>query len=184
MNDVILSSLVTVTLIALVSVCAVTDILTRRIPNPLLVAGLAVALLCHTCASDPSNILSCLLGLGLGVGLLMPFYALGGIGAGDVKLMGVVGALLGAQGVVVAGIATFVFGGVFGLGLIVWRMLEAARRSSVGDGMRLERIPASNAGGAAIHPSLNDSSFPYGPAIAAGTYFTIWQTGLLGPALG
>lgn len=76
-----------------------TDIRRRRIPNvvtiPMMVTGLALAFFQHGlpgCGWAAA-------GLVVGGALLLPAFALGGMGAGDVKLLAGVGAFLGPWGV-------------------------------------------------------------------------------------
>src|SRR5688500_17093937 len=77
-------------------VAAVGDFRTRRIPNRL-VAILAVAGIVYSVARAPvvPGILQAGGGLLAGLACWLPFYALGWLGAGDVKLFGASGAWLG-----------------------------------------------------------------------------------------
>lgn len=76
-------------------VICTTDTLYSRIPN-LFNLALAFAGFGYQFYSfGPSGLLTALLGLGLGFSLLFPFYLLGGMGAGDVKALAAVGALVG-----------------------------------------------------------------------------------------
>jgi hypothetical protein len=61
------------------------------------------------------------MGLAAGMALLMPFYLLKGMGAGDVKLMGVVGAFLGPTRVLHAFLWTGLSGGLYALILLAFR---------------------------------------------------------------
>src|SRR5699024_6232082 len=77
------------------------DLHERRAPNAVLFATLAIAglwqltvLLGWVQDSNVSLFASCMT-LALGVVAMLPFYALGWMGAGDVKMMGVLGFLLG-----------------------------------------------------------------------------------------
>ena len=54
-------------------------------------------------------------GLFLGLALLLPIYIIGGMGAGDVKLMGAVGSILGPHGVFIAFLCSAMAGGVYAL---------------------------------------------------------------------
>jgi prepilin peptidase CpaA len=54
-------------------------------------------------------------GLVLGIAVIIVPFLLGGMGAGDVKLMGVVGATLGPKGVFIAALLTCLFGGIYAL---------------------------------------------------------------------
>ncbi len=54
-------------------------------------------------------------GMALGIGIFILPYLVGGMGAGDVKLMGAVGAVLGPGGVFMAFLATALAGGILAL---------------------------------------------------------------------
>src|ERR1041385_7904954 len=67
----------------------------RRIPNWLTILGMGLGLLIaylHSTAAFWSSVG----GLVIGFGFLFIFYVFGGIGGGDVKLMGAAGALMGS----------------------------------------------------------------------------------------
>jgi prepilin peptidase CpaA len=82
------------TLFAIIIVAAVFDIKERRIPNWVILLGLIAGLVLGSLQGSTQLILS-VAGFFAGiVGLLLPF-AFGWMGAGDVKLFAVVGALLG-----------------------------------------------------------------------------------------
>jgi prepilin peptidase CpaA len=67
----------------------------RRIPNWLTVPALLLGLGAQTLAAGWPGTKSALEGSGLGLGLLLPFVLARGLGAGDWKLMGALGAFLG-----------------------------------------------------------------------------------------
>ena len=62
-----------------------------------------------------------LLGTVVGLALLMPAYAIGGMGAGDVKLLAGVGAWMGSSVTFYAFCASAIIGGVIALGMILYR---------------------------------------------------------------
>lgn len=64
---------------------------------------------------------SSLLGTLVGLGLLLPAYAIGGMGAGDVKLLAGVGAWIGMAHTFWAFIITVIVGGVLALAMIAAR---------------------------------------------------------------
>ncbi|MEJ5364645.1 MAG: A24 family peptidase [Desulfosoma sp.] len=100
---------------------AVSDLRTHRIPNPLICTGTLLGLLFHAHADALTGLLFSLKGLGVGLGIWLIPYALGAMGAGDVKLMAAVGALLGARDVVHASLYGALFGGMYALGVFLWR---------------------------------------------------------------
>ena len=57
-------------------------------------------------------------GLGVGLACLMFFYIKGGMGAGDVKLLGAIGAILGPSQVVLAFAFAAMLGGLYSLALL------------------------------------------------------------------
>ena len=74
------------------------DIRTARIPN-LLTFGAAAAALVYLFASNGwPGVAEAIEGWAVGVLLFAPFFALGGLGAGDVKLLGAMGAWIGHRG--------------------------------------------------------------------------------------
>jgi prepilin peptidase CpaA len=68
---------------------------TRRIPNWLTVTGLFVGLAVNTAIGGWPGARAALEGAGLGLAVLLPFVLLRGLGAGDWKLAGGLGAFVG-----------------------------------------------------------------------------------------
>lgn len=109
--------LVTVTLV----VAAAIDGYKLKVPNlitfPMIVAGWAYGLF----AGGWEGLGVSLLGTAVGLGLLLPAYAIGGMGAGDVKLLAGVGAWVGASVTFYAFCVSAAIGGVIALGMIAYR---------------------------------------------------------------
>jgi prepilin peptidase CpaA len=103
--------------LAAVLIAAVTDIWKFKVYNavtlPLLVSGL----LYHGFRGELAD---SVLGVLFGFGALIFFYILGGMGAGDVKLMAAVGAWLGMPLTYHVFIASSLAAGVYALGLVIW----------------------------------------------------------------
>jgi len=167
-------------LLAMVSLCAVTDIWRHRIPNIILWPALTLAFIASSLMAGFSGALDCAQGLLIGLAVLFPFYFVGGTSAGDVKLLGVVGAFLGTNGVVIAGIATVIFGGVFGLLFIFWRVIEPMFVTQLAQLAHKAHAAKSPMTGTNNRGKSRDAEIPYAPAIACGTYFYLWQLGLFG----
>jgi len=141
----------------------------RRIPNSLVAAGMLAAM---ACAGAPSGIglQLALAGMAFGLLSLLPLYALGGLGAGDVKLMAMVGAFIGPQGMPLALLATLLAGGALTLTVTLCQgttrqMLHNVRdmlcsawwRLACREIPRIDPVPASA------------GRMPYAFAIASGT---------------
>jgi prepilin peptidase CpaA len=95
-----------------VTACVVADLRSRRIPNLLSVSAALAGVVLNAGEFGARGLLYSAGGLAATISLLLVPFALGGIGGGDVKMMGAVGALLGPRSSLVAlGIGT-VLGGV------------------------------------------------------------------------
>jgi prepilin peptidase CpaA len=78
-----------------VTVAAVSDIRTHKLPNWLTVPALFAALVFHGITAGLSGLGLALGGFATGFGILFVLWLLKGMGGGDVKLMGALGAWLG-----------------------------------------------------------------------------------------
>lgn len=102
-------------------IAGTSDILTRRIPNWLTVAGALCGLLLSAYLAGFAGLRESALGLGLAMLVYLLFFALHAMGAGDVKLMGAVGAVVGVAVWWRIFILTSILGGVFALCVLVWQ---------------------------------------------------------------
>lgn len=100
-------------------VAAVNDILYQKIPNLLTYSSMVIAFLYHFTANGLDGLLFSLAGLILGIMIFIIPYSRGGMGAGDVKLMGAVGSALGPKGVFIAFLFTAIVGGFYALILLI-----------------------------------------------------------------
>ena len=62
-----------------------------------------------------------LVGMCVGLATLLPLYAVGGMGAGDVKLMAGIGAWLGASATWNAFVVSVIVGAVMAVAMVAWR---------------------------------------------------------------
>lgn len=167
-------------LLVLLALCVFIDVKSRKVPNLLIVAGLGAALISHMLASPENHLLGleagtsritvALSGIVVGFGGLFPLYALRAMGAGDVKLMMMVGAFLGPLQTAGAVVLTFAAGGVLAIGMALWHrtfpvlftnlrfmITHSAVKSVTGQGMKFDPL---------VHTA---GRMPYAVAIAAGT---------------
>ena len=91
------------------------DLRFQRIPNLLTYPAMASAVAYHFVMHGLNGLLFSAGGLGLGIAILIVPYLMGGMGAGDAKLMGTVGAVVGAKGVFVSFLFTAIVGGIYAL---------------------------------------------------------------------
>ncbi|VWB35703.1 peptidase A24 [Burkholderia lata] len=164
-----------VTLLAVAA--AGTDIAARRIPNRLVALGLAGALVAQCLLHGVlAGALGWLAGAATGFALLLPFYLLRGMAAGDVKLMLAIGAWVGAEMTFYIVLATFVAGGIGALAVVLlrgrMRQMWANVRALLAWHSRGTRAEAAD-GSAAI---TSVGSLPYGVAIAAGTLVMLFAS--------
>ncbi|RXV65802.1 peptidase A24 [Burkholderia stabilis] len=157
-----------VTLLAVAA--ASTDIATRRIPNRLVALGLGGALIAQCMLHGVlAGALGWLAGAATGFGLLLPFYLLRGMAAGDVKLMLAIGAWVGAEMTFYIVLATFIAGGI---GAIAYALLRGRMRQMWANVRALIARRSQGARTDAADGPVEIASvgtLPYGVAIAAGT---------------
>lgn len=164
-------------LTALLLSAVMVDLRSRRIPNTLVLVGLVLAFILHFISLATGSVplagttwWAPLTGLLAGLAALLPLYLLRATGAGDVKLMAMVGAFVGVQTVFTAALYTLLAGGLLALVFMLGRgvatqtlanvrflLTDWALRTSTGQGVRL----------APLHTTA--ARLPYAVAIALGT---------------
>jgi prepilin peptidase CpaA len=110
-----------VLLLSVVLAAAVYDVRYRRIPNWISVGGIAVGVLANSLTHGIPGLLFALAGFAMGFGLYLVLYLLHAMGAGDVKLMGAIGALVGSKNWLAIFVIAAILGGIMALILIVVR---------------------------------------------------------------
>jgi prepilin peptidase CpaA len=157
-------------MLVLVVAAAVTDLVTRRIPNLLLLTATLLALPLQALGG---NLGDAVLGWLTGLLLFLPLYLLRGMAAGDVKLMATVGALAGPAATVEIAVLAWCWGGVMVLLLVTARgrlaelcaNLRALTRPWL---LRAAGLPALP------EPRASVGAIPYGVAIALATLTYLW----------
>jgi prepilin peptidase CpaA len=160
-------------LCALLLIAAISDCRSYKIPNWLTFGGSAFALIYSAMVpfSPQLGLGWSLGGLALGLSLMLPLYMLGMMGAGDVKLMAMVGAFLGMTHTLYAVLFVFAAGGLGALAFALWhqslpRMLGHIKQT-------LGAVLMSTMGG--LRPQLglaegqSIGKLPYAVSIFAGT---------------
>jgi prepilin peptidase CpaA len=170
---------------ALLALCAVAvahDLMFRRIPNGLVLTGMALGLLFQILAPHGEGLLlggnsglaDALLGGLVGLVLFLPLYALRTMGAGDVKMLAMVGIWLGPAGVAWTALWTLLAGGVLALAVALWcGVLQQAFRNM--HTMWMVRSHGTPVDG----PASTTGHLPYAVAIACGTAGELFRHNLL-----
>jgi prepilin peptidase CpaA len=96
------------------------DVRYRRIPNLLVLATLLGGLALNTACNGSHGLLMSLEGFALAFGLMFLLHAFGTMGAGDVKLFGAIGAIIGVSLVLPTMLIVAITGGVFAVCKMVY----------------------------------------------------------------
>lgn len=144
------------------------DTVKAKIPN-ILNASLAIAGLAFFFHADGwTGILTGLAGLALGIGLLIIPWLMGGMGAGDVKALGALGALLGPSQLIHVFVYMGLIGGVMA---ILHYLFEHNLREKASEWLRLIKATVLTSDPGMIIPTKTETlRFPYAAAIAFGYY--------------
>ncbi|WP_377890041.1 prepilin peptidase [Alkalihalobacillus sp. R86527] len=150
-----------------------TDIRSRKILNIVTFPAMLVGLIYYTITLGFEGLLFSSAGLLVGFLLLFIPYLLGGMGAGDVKLLAAVGALTGVTFVLHSFVYTALVGGVIGLILLIRRLefKEISPLYLLSFFYLLKNLTSGNDDKPRI-------TFPYGVAITVGTLCTFFLGGM------
>lgn len=181
--------IIEILLALLVITAALIDFRQRRVPNWLALAGLIVGVGMNWFLCETPGLRMSLKGFGALFGLYFVLYLLRAMGAGDVKLMGAVGAIVGYPNCLGILVMTLLLGGIAAAVLVVgkgrirktlhniWTILSS---------LRVLRAPYQ------ANPELDVASeqalrLPHAVVVASGTFgfliaAAIWATGTGCPA--
>lgn len=161
-----------VMLIIILGIAVATDIRYQKIPNWLTFPVMLAGVILNSVSMGLQGFLFSIGGILVGIMAMIFPYLMGGMGAGDAKLMGAVGGLLGPKEVSIAFLLTALIGGIYALGMLAyyggvretvvryWQMLKIFFMAG-----KVNYIP----------PSANETRprLRYGVAIALGTLITV-----------
>ena len=148
----------------------ITDIKNRKILNIVTMPSILFAFIYYSAAQGWEGFLFSGKGFLVGFALLLIPYLLGGMGAGDVKLMAAIGALMGTSFVLYSFVYIALIGGLISLVLImknrgIWHSIKTFFFNITFFRSELGSILFSKDKSSSI-------SFPYGVAIVLGTLCT------------
>ena len=167
----------TAVLFVLLAIAAVSDYRTYKIPNWLTFGGAAFALIYKTTiAAAPLAAFGLAAGgLLFGLAIMLPMYIVRVMGAGDVKLMAMVGAFLGFSATLHAALYVFIVGGIAAIGFALLNKSLTRMLLNVKDaaqGMLLSSIVGIKPDGQ-IAAGKSVGKLPYGVCIAIGTVISV-----------
>lgn len=168
------NTVVTAMVLATSVAACVLDVRTRRIPNVLTFGSALAGVAFHTLSSGGGGALTSAGGWLTGTLLFLPFFALRGMGGGDVKLLAALGAWLGPQETLWLAAYSALAGGVIGAGV-------ALARGYLGTALRnvLAMITYwMYVGFRPVEGLTLDAATPrlaYAIPILAGTMVTLWR---------
>jgi len=114
--------LITIFLALGMVIAGIIDIRTRKIPNLLTLPMMLLGLAYHGALGGLSGLGFSAAGLGAGLGVFLIPYILGGMGAGDAKLMGAAGTILGPTGVLIAAVMSVLIGFMYAIVLLFFHL--------------------------------------------------------------
>jgi len=139
------------------------DLCHMRIPNKL-VFGLLLSGLAYQSVVQ-GEMGASLLGVLIGGGVLLPFYALGGMGAGDVKFAAAIGAWWAPSLVMEVLLNAALLAGVWSLAVIVLRKVAVSQPLLASDTeMEIDTLHDAESG--SLHAAARYAAIPFAVALA------------------
>ena len=156
-----------IVLAGVLAIAVYVELKENRIPNWLTLSGMFLGLLIGY-SHGMSVFWSSLGGLVIGFGFLFLFYVFGGVGGGDVKMMGAAGALMGQDLIKPALFYTALVGALMAILILIWRKDFWLRVRNA-----LRRLAFWRPTQAKGLDDLTPTTVPYGLAIAIGCLLAI-----------
>ena len=156
-------------LTVLLATAAAVDLRSQRIPNIVTFPSMLIALAYNAAINGAEGLLFSASGIAAGIALLIIPYLMGGMGAGDAKLMGAIGGILGAKAVFFAFFSIAAVGGIYALIIVAvyrshFRGFFSRQFNALVNFILIRKyVPATEGNG------KNKPRLCYGLAIALGT---------------
>ena len=171
---------VAMTVLLFAALCVVSDVRTRRIPNALSASGMLAGVVLNGSYAGIGGLETSILGVVVLISLLLAPFAMGGIGGGDVKMMGAIGALVGAR----LGFAALAVGMILGGGIMLVHLARVGRLreklGSTGRMFSLALLMRSTEPLKAPGRAPDAISLPYSVPLALGTLAAVVASQVMG----
>jgi len=141
----------------------------RRLPNWLTVSGFSIGIIANATFFGRAGVKDALIGAGIPLAILLPVVLLRGLGAGDWKLMGALGAIVGRDEILHVLVVTIIFAGLIAFGQMIWQKRVLVTMRNLWELVRgffifgLKPNPEFNL------DNVGASALPFGVAAAAAT---------------
>jgi len=157
----------------------------RKIPNKLTVLAIMVGITFGAIFNRFDGVLFALGGLFTGLAVFIIPFSMGGMGAGDVKLMAAVGSLMGWKLTVYSALSTAIIGGIIVLGYTIYKGYFLSLLRNIGVliyknilfftylSTHSEKIMAKYKKIISVNSTLEKAYIPYGVAITTGTLIVL-----------
>ncbi len=164
-----LPRIIVLAVLIFVGTCVAVDIRMRRIPNVLSGPALLAGILLNAFYFGISGLWWSVVGAAVTMAALLWPFAMGGVGAGDVKMMGAVGAFLGMRLALAGLLAGMVLGGLI-MGAHLFRVGRLGEKLSAT--WQMFAVAAATQSLRPLHVSLSQPdavALPYSVPLALGT---------------
>lgn len=164
-------------LLMLLFVALVTDLWKRKIYNVLVLVGLLAGLLVNMYFLGFPGATFWLKGVAIALVIFLPLYVMRGMAAGDVKLMMVVGGIVGLPLIIDVMMYVYIAGGALALLIVLFRKQGLKLWHNVKLVLFNQAIRVRTGVDMDTHIQTSQSvgKMPYATAIAAGTLFALYE---------
>jgi prepilin peptidase CpaA len=170
-----LDSIRTVAVLVFAALAVASDVRTRRIPNLLTFGAAAAAMAFSLIEGGVDGTMNALFAWFIGAALFFPFFALGGMGAGDVKLLAALAAWLSPADAVYLAIFAAIAGGLIALAVA---LLHGYTRQAISNIwlmlMHWRLVGPKPVPGLTLHDGRGPR-LAYAIPIAVGVLCTLWR---------
>ncbi len=165
----------TIILVLMLICCFITDLTKQKIYNWATLPGIGVGFLINGILTGIPGLKSAGLGFAIGFGFLLIIFLVGGMGGGDVKLMGAIGALRGYPFIISALVYSILVGGFIAFAVLIWKKRFLKAMWNIFFFLFSKLLPFIHSSG------LNKDEMekvPFGIAIVIGTIWALIMEGL------
>jgi len=161
--------------LAVGAAACITDLKSRRIPNVLTFGAAVGALAFHVITRGWAGLGEAAAGWLVGLAVFLPFFVLRGIGGGDVKLVGALGAWIGPGLALWLGLWSAIAGGPLALIVMLSRGYTRQAVSNVWSLLMFWRVQGLRAHPGLTLESAGSPRLPYALPITVGLIVTLWR---------